>query len=56
MTRNKNAMGKKIEASVPFVIRGVPEKKTTRRSRGKFVRRDGRGVGIQAHPKNLRCS
>jgi hypothetical protein len=46
MTRN-DVVGEMIEAPVPLVIRGVPDEKTTRRVRGKFVR---------PHPKTLRCS
>jgi hypothetical protein len=46
LMRDDDLMGEKIEAPIPLVIRGVPEEKTTRRSRGKFVRSDGRGVGI----------
>jgi hypothetical protein len=38
MTRDDDAVGEKIEAPVSLVIRGVPEEKTRRRARGKFVR------------------
>jgi hypothetical protein len=43
MTRDNDAVGEKIKAPVPLVIRGVSEEKTTRRARGKFVRRGGMG-------------
>jgi hypothetical protein len=34
------------------VIRGVPEEKTARRARGKFVRCGGGGVGIAGIPED----
>jgi hypothetical protein len=50
-TTRDDVVGEKIEASIPFVIRGVPEEKTTRRARDKFVRRGGGGVGIAGTPE-----
>ena len=47
-------MGEKIEAPVPLVIRRVPEEKTARRARGKFVRLGGICVGIAGTPKDLK--
>jgi hypothetical protein len=54
MSRDDNAVGEKIEVPVPLVIRGVPEEKTTRRARGKFVRSGGGGVGIAGTPEDLK--
>ena len=38
MSRDDDVVGEKIKAPVPLVIRGVPEEKTARRTRGKFLR------------------
>jgi hypothetical protein len=52
MTRDDIEVDEKIEAPIPLVIRGVPEEKTTRGSRGKFVWSDGGGVGIASAPED----
>ena len=52
MTRDDDMLGEKIEALLPLVIRGVSKEKTARRARCKFVRHDGRGVGIAGTPED----
>lgn len=52
MMRGINAGGEKIKASVPLMIMGVTKEKIMIRSRGKFVRSGGRGVGIIGTPKD----
>jgi hypothetical protein len=37
MSRDDDAMGEKIEAHVPLVVRGVPEEKTASGSELKFL-------------------
>jgi hypothetical protein len=47
-------VGEKIEASVPLVIRGVPEKKATSGPGRKFVGSGGRGVRISSTNKDAK--
>lgn len=54
MTRDDDAVGAKIEAPVPLVIRGVPEEKAARGSRCKFVGSDGGGVGVAHTPEDVK--
>jgi hypothetical protein len=52
ITNTKHRAFSKVKASVPLVIRGVPEEDTERGARVQLVRRSGSSVGVTSTPKH----
>jgi hypothetical protein len=54
MTRDEDAMGEEVKATVPLVIRGVTEEKTMSRARGELVGSGSRDVEIAGIAKDTK--
>jgi hypothetical protein len=54
MARDEYPSGGKVKASVPLVIRGVPEEDTESGAGVELVRRSGSGVGVTHTPKDAK--
>lgn len=52
MSRDYDAVGGKVKATVTFVVVGVSKKHTERRPGSKFMRRGGREIGITSTAKD----
>jgi hypothetical protein len=52
MARDEDPSGGKVKATVPLVIRGVPEENTESRTGCQLVRSSGSGVGVTRTPED----
>jgi hypothetical protein len=56
MTRDDDAVGEDVKASVPLVVKGVTEEKTLSGVVGELVGSSGGGVGIAGTTKDSKVS
>jgi hypothetical protein len=52
MSRDQQAIGGEIEASVPLVLRGVAKEDTPTGARGELMGTSGRGVRVAGTPED----